>query len=201
MLSRKNRGSLIFVVWMVIGISWIWFRAPCGTHYHADYAEVVNYADILSQYQSMPLGFALLVLLLPIVVTFVVALLLLPNVQHIWLGLFLPLPLFCGCLWFVAAAAKECDGGTLLCHVSTVEFDGSIYHLTFGRDYEDVLYLFCCDADGENCHGREILRETPGYLEQQPITIDAALNRLQVTAGSEVVFVLDSDNAPLSAPD
>lgn len=194
---RKNLYTWLFLGWVVLSVMWI-LRGPelCLPSYRANSDELINYSELIQRHtwnivnnsRFMPLAVALLV-----------GGGLVYRAQRRWLGLLL-IPVICfGCT--ASLGGIICDQ-TALDHVATIEFDGSVYHLTLGHDVaggmdisSDILFLYECDDNGESCRGREIARHVgfPFTESNLRLLVDETLNQLQVINRDEVIYTLDPE--------
>ncbi|MFN8527220.1 MAG: hypothetical protein U0670_01255 [Anaerolineae bacterium] len=167
-----------------------------------DPREVVNYSDLINQHGGGIL-WALRSPLLAIAISFLVAIPMLLRIKSCLLSLLIvPLACYAG----IAILSNIFCDGTRLYPVDTLEFGENTYHLTVGSvvasgmdvSYE-VLYLHRCQADGTNCHSREVARSNWVLhpISDPRLEIDTERNELVVSAGGEILLRLNQNDQPL----
>lgn len=194
--NQKKRDYWLFVSWLLVSFLWIYVGAgECLPSYQADYNKIVNYSDLLRQHSTNILQHPLFILGIVLLVSGI----LLYRAKQWLVGLLLiPLvPFAC----FISLGGTLCYH-TILYHITTVKFDGSVYHLTLGNDvaggadvFPDALFLFKCVENTDSCRGQEIARYLSGAYEKPDLKliVDATHNQLQVLNGDELIYTLDSE--------
>ncbi len=158
-----------------------------------DTNTLVDYSTLIAQCNPSPnLMMGLLIIGIPAVIG--LALVAFARSKIIAIVLLLP-----ACVCSVCGSWSAWMPDPSVEHISSIEFDGHIYHLA-QREYYNIdvgseytILLFECEQDETTCRGRKIEK----YIEQgDSLRVNETMNQLQVVADDEILFTLDARQIP-----